>query len=211
MKEKLLKGFFLVIFSIFFLNLNNSRQALATSETVPNEMLVVANGTYDVIVLSANVSKSVRNSIKDVLYQNYGEEMLEWSVKEKHGVNFVFAYPFEEDLSENAISAETLSTRQTINSILESSTVYCNRLYDGYFFIGQTFSICLHGITLVWDLSPYGFNNKASSYYHDHSYCGVELFDQPNGLVYLASYGSPQVLFPSGVNNKTTSLTASCP
>jgi len=178
-------------------------QAGVTAKELSGPPDAVKGGDYNIIVLAEEMGPEIRDQVYSLLTQEYGKDVFHWTVKEADGLQYVYAYPYTGD-------ARNLTFRESLRTAITSSPNRwgCNRLYRHWFWLGSEFDICgnqggSHGYA---DLSYYGFDNIASSYYEDMTSCAVEIYDGYNYTSYIGTVESDWATFNSTYNDKASSV-----
>lgn len=198
----------LTILSLAFIAIS-PQQLSATEQNPPSPAQTAKEGEYDVVVLSEKMGKNIRERVKYLMEQQYGNRVLHWTVKEKNEIQYVYAYP-------STSNKETKSFRDSINVEIgnpkaKSSYTYgCVRLYKYAYWQGSQFMICSNaGVSKSYSrLADYGFDNVASSYYEDRSWYSVEIYDGNNFTYKIGTIVNDWAWFDGRYDNKASSVRA---
>lgn len=190
------------------------------TDGVPDAARVVQQGDYDVIVLGEDISPQMHAQVKDQLVRTYGDRVLTWTVQERDGLQYVYAYPFRSDDPQNRSQGNpddaTRTTRDAMHALITKAgggtpeATLCSRLYQYYFWQGSQFMVCGTwgiGVRGYSRLALYGYDNVASSNIADSTQLPTYLYDGNYYTYYLTRLlGVDLAIFPSWLNNKASSI-----
>ena len=179
---------------------------------IAEEAKIVSQGQYDIIVLSENMEAALGKEAHALFTKEYGEDVLTWTVKEKSGVNYVYAYPYEVDARSQEPSSKTKSVRTSFQTLTQRGPWMCNVLHKDYFWGGTPLQLCANegsGFRYYGRLDAYGFDNVASSFYETRPSGGVKIYDCYHFHCYIGQIVQDWAWFNSTYNNKPSSVIAS--
>lgn len=154
-------------------------------------------------VMTEDVHGLLNSQIINLLQENYGEDVLAWSVKEDSGINYVYAYP-----STITSEADRLRLRNVIRSLENIfSRQNCLDLSDGINNSGAYFRTCgnENTSTSYSRLDLYGWDNRFESYYESLPSGAVKLYDNWYWINELGIVIGDTGTFGSW-NNRTSSM-----
>jgi len=167
---------------------------------------IVENGNYDVWVFSMDMPNQI-SEVTSIIQHNFQNNVLQWTVDEVSGTNYVIAYPVA--MTSEGIDARTAKTRYQIENILSGYGNACVYLNDWWFWTGPQWHACgAQGTkSYIYDLGVYNFDNKASSYSEALSISpGCKVYNYRNWHDYLGDLYTDTAILPSSMDNKITSL-----
>ena len=82
----------LIVVSMLLVSTGAGAQEISVGSDNPAE--IVQKGGYDVIVLAEEMGAGIRDHIGATLTQEFGDQVLHWTVKEADGLQYVYAYPY---------------------------------------------------------------------------------------------------------------------
>jgi hypothetical protein len=164
---------------------------------------------YSFTTINLTVDQSVIQKVEDFLRQTYGNELTVWTENPVDSApRKVFKYPSESDSSEQGKDVlEHIRRIMRGEDTTDGWGWVCHSLHAWYFYTGPYLNACGNqGDEVNYsDLSSYGMNDRASSFFEDNVSGAVDVYDNTGYYGFLDTLWSDTGVFGNYLNDKASS------